>query len=156
MLQIHLILDELDDGKQKVCIAQPAEHIFEHAQVFILHTAGNSVRKRSKYHQRYVIITFLDASSYVKSITVIRSRHTNHKVERGIFQLGINFFLGGYLREPRGIPETETHIFIEDFLINAAVVLQHEGIIRVSYKKHIKDTTGHQVGKRSIFEIKLV
>ena len=47
MLQVHLILNQLDDGEDEVGVAQPAEDIIEDTQVFILHTLGNTMREWS-------------------------------------------------------------------------------------------------------------
>ena len=78
------ILYQFDDGNQQVRIAQPAEHIFKSTQVFMLHTGGNAMRKRSKHHQRNIIVFLLDASCNLEFIIVVRTRHDNNQVERGI------------------------------------------------------------------------
>ena len=47
MLQIHLILNQLDDGKNQVGISQPAENIIEDAQILVLHSFGDTMGERS-------------------------------------------------------------------------------------------------------------
>ena len=43
MLQIHLILNQLDDGKNQVGISQPTEYIIEDAQILVLHSLGDTM-----------------------------------------------------------------------------------------------------------------
>ena len=52
MLQVHLVFYQLDDGHQQIGVSQPAEHILEDAQIFMLHSFLNTVRERSQYNQR--------------------------------------------------------------------------------------------------------
>ena len=35
VLQVHLVLDQLDDAEQQLCVAQPAKHVFEGAHVLV-------------------------------------------------------------------------------------------------------------------------
>ena len=43
VLQVHLVLNQLNDGQEQLGVTQPAEHIFEDAQVFVLHALRNAV-----------------------------------------------------------------------------------------------------------------
>ena len=86
MLQIHLVLYQFDDGNQQVRIAQPTEHILKSAQVLVLHAGGNAMRKRSEDNQWNIIVFLLNASRNLEGVIVVRARHNNNQVERGIPQ----------------------------------------------------------------------
>ena len=43
VLDVHLVLNQFDDREDEVGIAQPAEHIVENRQVFMLDTLGDAV-----------------------------------------------------------------------------------------------------------------
>ena len=81
VLQIHLVLNQFDDGQQKFCVTQPTEHILEHTQVFILHAASDTMRERSKHHNGQSRELSLDASGDVEHIVVGSSWHTDDEVK---------------------------------------------------------------------------
>ena len=89
VLQVHLVLYQLDDGKNKVGIAQPAEHVVENREVFVLHALGDAMGKRGEHHARDVRELLLDIPGHVESVVVRRARHANHQVHlHGTQRLG--------------------------------------------------------------------
>ena len=83
VLNVHLVLDELDDGEDKVGIAKPAEYIVEHRQVLILHAARDAVGERSQHYAMDVGETSLDVTGNGERIVVGIAGHTEHKVHIG-------------------------------------------------------------------------
>ena len=143
MFQIHLILYQFNDRKQQVGISQPTEHILKDAQVFVLHTLGNTVREGSQHHQWNIFIPFLNASGNIEHVAVIRSGHTDNKVERHVGKPLPSLFFGGYLCKTGRITETQIHVFIKNLFVYTSVIFQHEGIVGIGYKQHIEDSFGH-------------
>ena len=77
-----------------------------------------------------LVLTF-DGSCYVKPFVVSCARHTYNKVVWHGRQLRQCFLASGNLGETRRVAQGKRGVFIEDFLIDASVVLQHESVIRV-------------------------
>ena len=80
VFQIHLVLYQLDEGKNEIGIAQPAEHIVEDAQVFVLHTLGDAMREGSKHHAMDIGEPALDISCHIEGIIVGITRHTDNQI----------------------------------------------------------------------------
>ena len=43
VFQVHLVLNQFDDGNQQIGISQPAEYIFKNTQVFVFHSLPDTV-----------------------------------------------------------------------------------------------------------------
>ncbi|CDD51019.1 conserved domain protein [Bacteroides sp. CAG:875] len=84
VLQVHLVLNQFDDGDQQVGISQPAEHVFKNAQVLVFHPFLDAMRKRSQHHQRQMGILPLDVAGNVEGVTIVRTRHADDQVEHGV------------------------------------------------------------------------
>ena len=153
VLQVHLVLNQLDDGHQQVRIPQPAEHVLKDAQVLVLHTRPDTVRERREHHQRYFLILLLDGTRNVEGVAVVRARHHNYQVEGRVPQLLPGLLLGRHLRESGRVSETQVHVLDEDLFIDASVIFQHECIVRIGHQQHVEDSLGHQVHERCILEI---
>src|SRR3712207_1419545 len=116
MFQIHLILHQLDDGDQQVGVSQPAEHVFERAEVFVDDALRDAVAERRQNHDRNVVVFRLDMPSDIETVVVSRTRHTYYKVERHLFQQFPRLFLRRYLREAGRIAERQGSVFVEYLL----------------------------------------
>ncbi len=156
MLQVHLVLYQLDDGKNQVGITQPTEHVVEDTQVFVLHTLSNAMRERSQHHAVDVRELALDVACHVESIIVGIARHTNHKVDDGGAQDFGSLLSGRYLGEGWRVSKSQFHILIIYLLLDTSIVFQHKRIVWVCHNQHIIDTTHHQIDKRHIFQIELI
>ena len=155
VLEVHLVLDELDDGEYEVRIAQPAEHIVKDAEVLVLHAFGNTVGERSQYHTRKVGELPLHRARHVERIIVGITRHADDQVDVSGLQHVRSLLNGAHLRESRRIAQSQLHVFIVDLFFHTPVVFQHEGIIGVGHNEYIIDTAHHQVDKRHILEQEL-
>ena len=152
MLQIHLILDQLDDGQEQIRISQPAKYIFKYTQIFMFHTRPDTMGKRSQNDQRNMRIFLLDLTSDIKRIAVVGSGHTDYQIKHCISQLSPGIFFRRNLRETRRITQAEVHIFNKDLFVYPTVILQHKCIVRIGNQQDIKDTFRHQIGELGIFE----
>ena len=150
VLQVHLVLYQLNDGKQKIRVAQPTEHIIEIGKIHVLHALAYAMAKRSKHHDGNRRIVFLNAQSNVEHIVVVRSRHANHQVKGGAGQFLFRFFLGSHLKETWRIAQPQLHVFIENFLVHPPVIFQHEGIVWVGNQKHVENPPFHQIHERCV------
>ena len=156
MLQVHLVLYQLDDGKNQVGIAQPTEYIVEHREVFVLHTAGNAMRKGGEHHTGDIRRILLHLARHVKCVVVCCTRHADDQVDGRTLQYLIGFLSSTHLTECGRIAQSQIHILVEDFLIHSSVVFEHKGIIGIGHNQHIEDAPGHQIDKRHIFQIKFI
>ena len=66
------------------------------------------------------------------------------------------FFISGYLGKTGRVTQGQRGILVENLFINAAIVFQHEGVIRVGYQQDVENAPRHEVGKLGILEVKLV
>lgn len=105
VVDIHAVLDELDNGEDKIGVAQPAKDIVEDAQVFVLHTLADAVRERREHHAVNVGELLLDASRYGKGVIVGISWHTDDKIDLGGIENFLGFLDGRHLGESRRIAE---------------------------------------------------
>ena len=151
VLQIHLILNQLDDREDEVRITQPTEDIVEDAHILVLHPSGDTVREGREHHDGYLGEVGLDIPGHVKGIIIRVAGHTHHQIDAFLAEHLGSLLGGGYLRERRRIAQSEFGIFIEDLLIHTSVVLQHKGIVGVGHDKHLEDTVRHQIDERHIF-----
>ena len=133
VLQVHLVLNQLDDGHQQIGISQPAEHVFENAQVLVFHPFLDAMRKRSQHHQRQMRILPLDVAGNVEGVTVVGTRHTDDQVEHGVAQLLPCLLSRGHLGKTGRVAQAQVHVFIKNLLIDAAIVFEHERIVRIGH-----------------------
>ncbi len=105
--RIHLVLDQLDDGKQQLRISQPAKHIVDRTQIFIGNPLGHLFREGGKDYDRYIGIMNLDFRRRRKNIAVIHIRHADDQFEITVFQLGKCLLLCRHLCETRRVTKAE-------------------------------------------------
>ena len=156
MVYVHLILDELDDREDKVGIAQPAEYVVKDGQILVLHTLGDAVRERGEHHAVYGGKLDLDGACHGKGVVVGVAGHTYHEVYVGGLEHLLGLADGTHLRKGRRVTQAELHVLVIDFLLDAAVVLEHKGIVRVGHDEYIVDAAHHQVDKTHIFQVESV
>ena len=147
MLKIHLILNQLDDGKNQVGITQPAEDIIEDAQILVLHSLGNAMREWSKNYTVNIRKLALDVTGHIKGIIIRITWHTDYQVDHSRTQYLRSLLRGRNLSKSRRITKTKFHILIIYLLLDSPIIFKHERIIRVSYNQHIVDTTHHKIDK---------
>ena len=153
VIEIHLVFNQLDDGEQQIGVSQPTEYVFKVGKVFIFDARGDAVAEGGEHHEGNVLKLMLDASGNVEGVAIVCARHHNDEVERIALQFRPCLSLSAHLREARRIAQGECGIFIEEFLVNASIVFEHEGIVGIGDKEHIEDTPRHEIDKRGIFEI---
>ena len=127
--RVPFVLNEFDDGHQQFGIAQPGEHIVNTRQVLALNAATYFAGERRQHHNSNRGMEALDVAGGSKDVAACHIGHDNDELEIAAGQFHKGFFLGGYSREPWRIAQAERGIFVEDKLVNAAVVLEHEGIV---------------------------
>ena len=81
VLNIHLVLNQFDDGEDQVRIAQPTEHVIEDSHILVLDTFGDTMRERSEHHTRNLWSHLLHLTSYLKGVVVSITWHTDHQVD---------------------------------------------------------------------------
>ena len=156
MFKIHLILYQLDDRKNKIGVAKPAEDIIEDTQVFILHTLGNTMRERRKNNTMDIGKLTLDVARYVEGIIISIARHANHQINDGRTQHGSSLFGSRNLSKGRRIAKAKLHIFIIYLLFDTSIIFKHERIVRIGYNQYIVDTAHHQIHKRYVFQVEFI
>ena len=145
MVEIHLVLDKLDDGENEVSVSEPAEYVVEDGEVLMLHTSGDTVAERCQHHAWQVREVRLDSSCHVEGVIVGITRHTDDEVDVHRSDDSACLFRRADLRESRWIAQTELSIFIEYLAFYSSVVLQHEGIIGICYDEDSEYTLSHQI-----------
>ena len=156
VVDVHLVLQQLDDGEDEVGIAKPTEHIVEDRHILVLDTLGDTMGKGSEHHTWDIRVGGLHLSSHGERIVVGITRHTDHQVDIRRMQHLIGLLGGRHLGKRRGIAQSQFHIFIEEFLVDTAVVLEHKSIVGIGHDQHIEDATRHQVDERHILQVELV
>ena len=156
VVEVHLILDELDDTQDKVGVAQPAEHVVEDRHVFVLDAARDAVGERREHHAGNVGNVGLDVARHVEGIVVGIAGHTDHQVDARRLQHGLRLLHRAHLRERGRIAQSQFGIFVEDLLVHAPVVFEHEGIVGIGNDEHVVDALRHQVHERYVFQVELV
>ena len=131
VLQVHLVLDELDDGENQVGVAQPAEYIVEYRHVFVLHSPRDTMREGGEHHAGHLGEVLLHVARHVEGIVVGITGHTDHKVELCAPEGRCGFVDSRHLGERGRIAQSQFGVFIENLLVHAPVVFQHKGIVGV-------------------------
>ena len=91
MLQVHLVLNQFDDGKEQFGVAQPAEHVFKCRQIFVLHASGNTVAEGSQHYDWGLRMFFLDGSCNLEYVIVLGGGHTDDEVDISACHLYFRF-----------------------------------------------------------------
>ena len=156
VLQVHLVLDQLDDGHQQVGVAQPAKDVFKGTEVLIGHTFAHPVAEGGEDDDGDMRIVLLDAPGGVEDFRLSRAGHADDQIIRKRGQLTQRFVASSGLGEAGRGAEGEGSVFIEYLLVDAPVVFQHEGVVRIGHQQYIEDAALHQVGKLGILEVELV
>ena len=105
MSEIHLILDELNDGQQQLSVAQPAEDVFEGGEILVGHALGNAVAEGRQDDARNLRLRVLDATGDVENVVVVCARHHDDEVEGELLHLPQRLFLGRHLDEAWRVAE---------------------------------------------------
>ena len=103
------------------------------------------MRERCQYHARHVRRHLLDVTGNGKGIVVGITRHADDQIDVSGLQYLISLFRRTDLCERRRIAHTQFRVLVEEFLVDAPVVLQHEGVVRIGYYQYVEDATCHQV-----------
>ena len=156
MLEVHLVLDEFDDGDEKVGVAEPAEDIFKDGEVLVLHATGDAVAEGGEHDEWNLAEALLDAAGNVKDVVVFRTRHANHEIKGRIPQLLVCLARRSDLKEAGRIAQAELGILVKNFFIDAPVVFEHEGIIGVGDDEHVADAPHHEVHERGVAQQRTV
>ena len=156
MVDVHLVLQQFDDRHDEVGIAQPAEHVVEHRHILVLDALGDTVRERRQHHAGDIRMCGLHLAGHGERIVVGITRHTDHQIDIGGLQYFASLLRRRHLRERGWIAHTEFHILIEDLLVDAAVILEHECIVGISHNKNIEDASRHQIDERHILQIEFI
>ena len=156
VIEVHFVLNEFDNREEEVGVAQPAEDVFEDAQVLVLHTRGDAVTEGREHHEGDGGVALFDGAGDVEGFAVVRARHDDDEVERCALQFAPRFFGRGGQHEARRIAQRECGIFVEEFLVNAPIVLQHEGIVGVGQDEDVEHAARHQIDERSVFQKNLI
>ena len=88
VVDVHLVLQQLDDGHDEVRVAEPAEDIVEDGHVLVLNALGDAVREGCQHHAGNVRVGGLDLAGHGEGIVVGITRHTDNQVDVGGFQYG--------------------------------------------------------------------
>ena len=143
MFQIHFVLYQFDDRNQQIGVAQPAEDIFKDRQIFVFHTSRDAVAKWREHHYRYLLIAHFDRARDVKHIVIVRTGHTDHKVESGAAQFAFGLLGRSYLIEARRIAQAQFGIFVEYLFVYAPIVFQHKRIVGIGDQEYVENAAPH-------------
>ena len=91
-----------------------------------------------------------------KGVVVGITRHTNHQINVRRLQYFVGLLRRRHLRERRRIAHAQLRVFVEQLLVDASVVLEHEGVVRVSHYEYMKDAFRHEVDEADIFKEEVV
>ena len=91
VVEIHLVLNEFDDGEEQFCVAQPAEHILKYGKVLILHPLCDAMAEWGEDHNRDFLVFRLDFASDVEHVAASGSRHADDEFKSGAFQFLFRF-----------------------------------------------------------------
>ena len=109
------------------------------------------MRKRRKYHAGHIRKAFFHCVCDSKSIIICIAGHTDNEVNIGGIQYFFCFFNGTYLLKSGWITQSQLHILAIYFLVNAPIIFEHKGVVRIGYNQYIVDATLHQIDKSNIF-----
>ena len=153
VLDVHLILDKLYYRHYEVGVAEPAEHVVEYREVFVLHAARNAVREGRQHDAWYRGELGLDVARHREGVVVRRTGHADYEVYARGGKHVLGLLRGADLPERGRVAHAQLGVFVEDFLVYASVVFKHEGVVRVGHDKNIEDTVGHEVHERHVLQI---
>ena len=153
VIEIHFVFYQLNDRQQQIGVSQPAEDVFKVGEVFVLDASCDAVAEGGENDKGDVLEAMFDAACNVEGVAIVCAWHHNDEIEGVAVEFSPGFSFCAYLREARRIAQGECGIFIEELLIDAPIVFEHEGIVGVGDEEHIEDTPRHEIDKRGIFEI---
>ena len=155
VLDVHLVLEQLDDGEDEVGVAEPAEDVVEDRHVLVLDAAGDAMRERREHHTRQVGEVGLDVACHGERVVIGIAGHADHQVDIGVGEHVACLLGGAHLGKRRWVAHTQLHILVEDFLVYTSIVLEHERVVGVGHDEHVEDAVGHEVDERHVFQIEL-
>ena len=143
MFDVHAVLYQFDNREDEVGITQPAEHVVEDGHILMLDTLGDTMREGGQYDTGNLRSRLLHIAGYGKGIIIGITRHTDNQVDICCLQHFLRLLGGTHLRERRGVAQSQFHILVKQFLIDASVIFQHERIIGISNYQDIEDASCH-------------
>ena len=111
---------------------------------------------RNKAPQYPVVKSDVIPDEVYRAVESIIDTKQNDEVERDGGQLCQRLLASGNLRETGRVAQGERSVFIEYLFVDAAVIFQHESIVRIGYQKDVENAPCHEVGKLCVLEIELV
>ena len=156
MLDVHLVLEQLDDRHDEVGVSQPTEHVVEHRHILVFYSFGDTVREWCEHHAGDIRMGSLHLSGNGKRIVVGITGHTYHEVHVDGLHHCTRLFCRRHLCKRWRVAHTQFHILVEDLLVYSSVVLQHEGVVGISHDEDIEDTSRHKVDERHVLQVEFV
>ena len=156
VLDVHLVLEQLDDRHDQVGVSQPTEHVVEHRHILVFYSFGDTMRERCEHHAWYIRMGCLNLSGNSKGIVIGITRHTYHEIHIGGLHHRTGLFRRRHLCERWRVAHSQFHILVEDLLVYSSVVLEHECIVGISHDEDIEDTPCHKIDERHVLQIEFI
>ena len=81
VLKVHLVLYQLDNGEDEVGVAEPAEHVVEDGEVFVLHALRDAMREGREHYAVHMWELRLYVTRHAERVVVGVARHTDYEVD---------------------------------------------------------------------------
>ena len=157
VLEVHLVLEQLDDGEQQFGVAQPAEDVFEEREVDVLHACRDAMAEGGEHDDGDVVVLELDGLGNLEDILLLcigcARRHDDDEVD----VVGFDTLFG--LVERRSLDEagweakSQAGIFCKNLFIDSAIVFEHEGIVGIGHNQHVADAALHEFGEVGVLKL---
>ena len=150
---IQPILEQLDDCQQQIHVTKPREYIVNFREVLAGKPPRHLLREGGQHYQWYIGMRVLDAPATLDRLSYLARRHHYHQIvmsrRHALHRLGCR----RHTTYARWRTQVERHILHIQLLVDAPILLHHEGIIARRHKQHIEYAALHQLVKRCIFQI---
>ena len=141
---IHPIFDQLNDRQQEVGVPQPAEDIVDGREVLVLQSDAYLPVEVGEDHNGNLIVLFPDALGQGEGIILSQVQHFYHQIDVAILHDSEGLGRCGGFYKNGGIAKIQRHILVEDLLVDAPILLQHEEVIVGRDDEHSTDALLHQ------------
>ena len=122
----------------------------------MLDALGDAMREGGQHHARYLRSYLLDVAGHSEGVVVCITGHTDNQIDIGGLQHLVGFLGSRHLGKRGRIAQAQLHVFVKQLLVDAAIILQHEGIVGIGYYQDIENTLRHQVDKRDVFQEEVI
>ena len=145
LVGVHLVLDELDDTDDQVCVSVPGEDVVEARMVLLLDAAVDVLGEGGEQRDGDVGMALLDDVGECEDVGLSDVVHREDEVVGVVFAQGLEGLgRGAHAGERRGVRHVEVDILLVDLGFDVSVLFEDVSVVAAADEEDLVDPVFHE------------